>query len=146
MQWQVHQDTRQFEEVSSCFTASVAGRTAAERRCSARGWHHIRPLWKRNDQKGRDTQHLCNDEDAIGGGALSTRSHLLQSSSSRLRHPRMHQPVPNCSELKFGIAAGRHKLSDTDRWLDARPSPSGVTGSREAAGHCTSTAGALQRS
>jgi len=110
-----------FAEVSSCFTASVAGRTAAERRCSARRWHRVRLLWKRSDQKGRATQHLCNDEYAIGGGALSRRCHLLQSSSSRLRHQRTHERVPNCSELIFDIAAGRHKLSDTDRWLDARP-------------------------
>jgi hypothetical protein len=56
---------------------------------------------------------------ATGGGALARRSHLLQSLSSRLRHERMHQPVPICPDVIFGTAAGRHKLSDTDSLLEA---------------------------
>jgi hypothetical protein len=67
---------------------------------------------------------LYDAEYAIGGGAPTRRSHLFRSSLSRLRHERMQRPVPICSELIFESAAGRHKLSDTDRSLDARPSPS----------------------
>jgi hypothetical protein len=93
-----------------------------------RGQHGVRPPWKRSDQKVRDEQPLCNDAYATGGGAVARQSHLHQAPSSRLRHERMHLPVPISSDVIFGAAAGRHKLSDTDSSLQADHDRHGVAG------------------
>jgi hypothetical protein len=93
-----------------------------------RGQHGIRPRWKRSDQKVRDEERLCNDAYATGGGAVASRSHLFQAPWSRLRHERMHLPVPISSDVIFGTAAGRHKLSDTDSSLQADHDRHGVAG------------------
>jgi hypothetical protein len=79
-------------------------------------------------KKARDGQWLCNNGYATGSGALSRRSHLFESRSSRLRHQRMHGPVPTYSEVIFDVAAGRHKLSDTDSSLGADHDRHGVAG------------------